>query len=89
MSASTILEDISQALETWSDQILNVETKINRVTDFRETLVEGLRRKVENSTISEEDSIEFEHVANLWCNLCKSFLLCCNSLFRNLLLLRL
>ena len=47
MSTSNILEDISQALEVWSHRILDVETKIKRVTDFRETLVGDLHRKVE------------------------------------------
>ena len=74
MSASTILEDISQALEVWSHRILDVETKIKRVTDFRETLVGDLHRKVEDSIISEQDSSEFEYITDLWLNLYKSFL---------------
>ena len=73
MSASTILEDISQALELWSQQLHNVETKIRRVADFQETLVADLRRKVDASIISEQDSIEFEYIADLWLNLYKSF----------------
>ena len=78
MSASTILEDISQALEVWSHRILDVETKIKRVTDFRETLVGDLHRKVEDSIISEQDSVEFEYITDLWLNLYKSFL-CCST----------
>ena len=74
MSASTILEDISQALELWSQQLHNVETKIRRVADFQETLVADLRRKVDASIISEQDSIEFEYIADLWLNLYKSFI---------------
>ena len=39
MSTSlTILEDISKALENWSHHILDVKTKVKRVTDFREFL---------------------------------------------------
>ena len=76
MSASGILEDISQALENWSHRIHDVETKIKRVTDFRETLVEDLRRKVEDSIISEQDSVEFEYITDLWLNLYKSFICC-------------
>ena len=81
MSASTILEDISQALELWSQQLHNVETKIRRVADFQETLVADLRRKVDASIISEQDSIEFEYIACgwiLWLNLYKSFI-CCST----------
>ena len=74
MSAATILEDISQALESWSQQLLDVETKIKHVTDFQETLVEDLHRKVKARIISEQDSNEFEYIADLWLNLYKSFL---------------
>ena len=78
MSTSTILEDISQALEVWSQQLHNVETKIKHVTDFRETLVGDLHRKVQDSIISEQDSVEFEYITDLWLNLYKSFL-CCSA----------
>ena len=73
MSASIILEDISQALEVWSQQLQNVETKIRRVVDSHETLVTDLHRKVDAGIISEQDSIEFEYIADLWLNLYKSF----------------
>ena len=73
-TSSTILEDISQALENWSHHILDVETKVKRVTDFRETIVADLHRKIQDSVISEQDSQEFEYVTDLWTNLYKSFL---------------
>ena len=76
MSASNILEDISQALEVWSQQLQNVETKIRRVVDSHETLVTDLHRKVDAGIISEQDSIEFEYIADLWLNLYKSFICC-------------
>ena len=74
MSTSTILEDISQALENWSHRILDVETKVKRVKDFRETIVADLHRKIEDGVISEQDSLEFEYITDLWSNLYKSFL---------------
>ena len=74
MSTSTILEDISQALENWSHRILDVETKVKRVKDFRETIVADLHRKIEDGVISEQDSLEFEYITDLWANLYKSFL---------------
>ena len=77
MSTSTILEDISQALENWSHRILDVETKVKRVKDFRETIVADLHRKIEDGVISEQDSLEFEYITDLWSNLYKSFL--CHS----------
>ena len=74
MSTSTILEDISQALENWSHRILGVETKVKRVKDFRETIVADLHLKIEDGVISEQDSLEFEYITDLWSNLYKSFL---------------
>ena len=74
MSTSTILEDISQALDNWSHRILDVETKVKRVTDFRETIVADLHRKIQDGVISEQDSLEFEYITDLWANLYKSFL---------------
>ena len=73
-TSSTILEDISQALENWSHHILDVETKVKRVTDFQETIVADLHRKIQDGVISEQDSLEFEYVTDLWTNLYKSFL---------------
>ena len=74
MSTSTILEDISQALDNWSHRILDVETKVKRVIDFRETIVADLHRKIQDGVISEQDSLEFEYITDLWANLYKSFL---------------
>lgn len=70
----SILEDITQALDTWSQQLLDVEIKIKRVNDLRENLVGDLRRNVQEGVISEQDFQEFEYVADLWINLYKSVL---------------
>ena len=73
-TSSTILEDILQALKNCSHHILDVETKVKRVIDFRETIVADLHRKIQDGVISEQDSLEFEYVTDLWTNLYKSFL---------------
>ena len=74
MPTWTFLENISRALENWSHNILDVETKVKRVKDFRETIVADLHRKIEDGVISEQDSLEFEYITDLWANLYKSFL---------------
>ena len=78
MSAATILEDISEALESWSQRILAIETKIERTRDLRENIVNTLQRQVLDGLISEQDSFELEYVADLWINLYKTFL--CHSI---------
>ena len=74
MSSSIILEKISGALDTYSQHLFDVEINIKRVEDSRENIFTELQRKVDANIISEQDSIEFEYVADLWLNLYKSFI---------------
>ena len=74
MSSSIILEKISGALDAYSQQLCNVEIKIRRVEDSHENIITNLQRKVDAGIISEQDSIEFEYIADLWLNLYKSFI---------------
>ena len=76
-AAATILEDIREALESWSLRIFDVETQIQGVTDLRESIVNSLKRQVLDGLISESDSFELEYVADLWIKLYKSFLCKC------------
>ena len=75
--AATILEDISEALELWSQRIFDAETKIQGVTDLRQNIIDALQRQVLDGLISESDSFELEYVADLWIKLYKSFLCKC------------
>ena len=61
-------------MDTWSQQLLDVEIKIKRVNDLRENLVGDLQRNVQEGVISEQYFQEFEYVADLWINLYKSVL---------------
>ena len=74
MSSSIILEKISGALDTYSQHLFDVEISIRHIEDSRENIFTELQRKVDASIISEQDSIEFEYVADLWLNLYKSFI---------------
>ena len=74
MSSSIILEKISGALDTYSQHLFDVEISIRHIEDSRENIFTELQRKVSGSIISEQDSIEFEYVADLWLNLYKSFI---------------
>ena len=74
MSSSIILEKILGALDAYSQHLLfDVEIKIRRVEDSYENLIVDLQRKVDTGVISEQDSIEFGYIADLWLNLYKSF----------------
>ena len=76
MSSSIILEKISEALDVYSQQLLDVGIKIRREEDSYEDLITDLQRKVDAGIISEQDSNEFEDIADLWLNLYKSFIFC-------------
>ena len=75
MSSSIILEKILGALDVYSQHLLfDVGIKIRRVEDSYENLITDLQRKVDAGIISEQDSNEFEDIADLWLNLYKSFI---------------
>ena len=74
MSSSIILEKISGALDTYSQHLFDVEINIRHIEDSRENIFTELQRKVDVGIISEQDSIEFEYIADLWLNLYKSFI---------------
>ena len=71
--SSSILEDISEALESWSQRILDVEVEIKGVTDLREDIANSLKRQTLDGLISESDTFKLEYVADLWINLYKAF----------------
>ena len=74
MSASIILEKISEALDVYSQHLFDVGIKIRRIKDSYEDIIVDLRRKIDAGIISKQDSIEFEDIADLWLNLYKSFI---------------
>ena len=69
-----VLSDIVIALESWTDRIVDVESRIKKTQDIRKSVLDSLNRQVLDGLISEQDSIELEYTSNLWINLHKSFL---------------
>ena len=70
-----VLSDIVIALESWTDRIVDVESRIKKTQDIRKSVLDSLNRQVLDGLISEQYSIELEYTCNLWINLHKSFLL--------------
>ena len=70
-----ILHDIVIALESWTDRIVDVESRVKKTQGIRKSVLVSLNRQVLDGLISEQDSIELEHTCDLWINLYKSFLL--------------
>ena len=50
-----ILENIIDGLNSWTDQILDVEERIKKTKDIRKSVVDSLTRQVLDGFISEKD----------------------------------
>ena len=69
-----ILENIIDGLNSWTDQILDIEERLKKTTNIRKSVLDSLNRQVLDGFISEQDSIELEYNLDLWLNLYKSVL---------------
>ena len=61
-------------MDVYSQHLFNVGIKIRHIEDSYEDIIADLHRKVDAGIISEQDSTEFEDIADLWLNLYKSFI---------------
>ena len=69
-----VLMDIVIALNSWTAQIIDAESRIKKTLDIRKSVLDSLNRQVLDGLISEQDSIELEYICDLWINLYTSFL---------------
>ena len=69
-----VLNDIIIALNSWTEQIIDTESRIKKTQDIRKSVLDSLNRQVLDGLISEQDSIELEYICDLWLNLYRSFL---------------
>ena len=70
----SVLENIIDGLNLWTEKILDVEERLKKTTDLRKSVLDSLNRQVLDGLLSEQDSIELEYTCGLWLNLYKSFL---------------
>ena len=68
-SDSEILEDIAEALELWSQRILELETNFGKTKELSEKISNALNRQVLDGMISEQDSSKLQYIVNLWTKL--------------------
>ena len=62
------LNDIVDAIVSWSTQILDAESKLKHSQDLRQDIVDSVQRQLLDGLISEQDSKELVYVADLWAN---------------------
>ena len=70
----SVLESIIDGLNSWTEKILDIEERLKKTKDIRQSVLNSLNRQVLDGFISEQDSIELERTYDLWLNLYKSFL---------------
>ena len=61
-----ILQTISDALESWSQRVCNLETICKRTSDFHQKVVDCLQGQVIDGLICQQDVKELEYAADLW-----------------------
>ena len=61
-----ILQTISEALESWSQRVCNLETICKRTSDFHQKVVNCLQGQMIDGLISQQDVKELEYAADLW-----------------------
>ena len=71
---NSVLEDIVDSLDSWSQRLLDIESKLKKTQTIREKVVDSLKRQVLDGLISESDSFELEYTTDLWLNLYKTYL---------------
>ena len=65
-----VWEDIATALNNWTQQILDVESRCNnKAATFRQTIEESLKRQQLDGFLSYHDLSELRYIADLWTNL--------------------
>ena len=72
-SSSDILNDIVDALNNWSQRILDVEGRCNNnIASFRQTIEHSLHRQQLDGFLNHHDISELRYIADLWVNLLQS-----------------
>ena len=69
-----ILENIVDGLNSWTEQIIDVEERLEKITDVRKSVLDSLKRQVLDGLISELNAIELERICDIWFRLHNSFL---------------
>ena len=69
-----ILETIVDGLNSWTEQILDIEERLEKITDIRKSVLDSLKRQVLDGLISELNAIELERTCDIWIRLHNSFL---------------
>ena len=68
-SAANLWEDIANALEDWTQRVLDVESRHSKVINFQQTIENSLLRQQLDGFLCSQDLSELRYIATLWIDL--------------------
>ena len=70
--AADVWTDIADAMNQWTQKILDAETRYSRTVSFRENIEASLQRQLLDGFLNHHDIAELRYIADLWTNLLHS-----------------
>ena len=71
-TTNNMWSDVANALNSWTQKLLDTETYHHKTDNFQENIEASLRRQQIDGFINEQDMSELRYVKNLWVNLLNS-----------------
>ena len=69
----SILTDIAEALDSWTDKILVLETDLSRNSDIQKKISSSLKKQVLDGLIGDKEAKELHYIVDLWTSLHRSY----------------
>ena len=71
--ADIVLEDIVQALHSWTNRILVLEGDLRSNSNLKRSVTDCLQGQVLDGLIKQQDANELQYILNLWINLHRAY----------------
>ena len=68
-----ILDDITQALDSWTHRITVLENELRSNTNVKNNIIDSLQRQVWDGLISQGEADELKYILDLWTKLHSSY----------------
>ena len=88
VNQTNVLTDIEEAMNRWTNQILDAESRHEKTVSFRENIEASLRRQQLDGFLNHNDISELRYIADLWTNLLNcisSYTIGCESVRRDII----
>ena len=88
VNQTNVWTDIEEAMNRWTNQILDAESRHEKTVSFRENIEASLRRQQLDGFLNHNDISELRYIADLWTNLLNcisSYTIGCESVRRDII----